>query len=44
MREDLNNRYTEKAKTVIQMACFIDPRFETSFLGVPKSATVDCCA
>ncbi|KAL6478671.1 hypothetical protein MHYP_G00121040 [Metynnis hypsauchen] len=43
MSEDLNNRYTEKAKTVIQMACFIGPRFKTSFLNVPKAATVDCC-
>ncbi|CAL9696828.1 unnamed protein product [Knipowitschia caucasica] len=32
MREDLNNRYTEKAKDVMQMACFIDPRFKTNFL------------
>ena len=41
IREDLNNRYTEKAKRVMHMACFIDPHFKTSFLNEPEAATVD---
>ncbi len=43
MREDLNNRYTEKAKGVMQMACFIDPRFKTNFLDDPVDDVVDSC-
>ncbi|XP_064877113.1 E3 SUMO-protein ligase ZBED1 [Oncorhynchus nerka] len=40
MRKDLN-RYTEKAKRVMYMACFIDPRFKISFLDEPEAAKVD---
>nr|XP_054591712.1 E3 SUMO-protein ligase ZBED1-like [Nothobranchius furzeri] len=43
MREDLNNRYTEKAKDVMQMACFIDPRFKNNFLDAPVDDVVDRC-
>lgn len=41
MSEDLNKRYTEKAKRVMHMACFIDPRFKMSFLDEPEAAIVD---
>lgn len=43
MREDLNNRYTEKAKRVVHMACFLEPGFKTSFSDEPEAATVDSC-
>nr|XP_054589246.1 E3 SUMO-protein ligase ZBED1-like [Nothobranchius furzeri] len=43
MREDLNNQYTEKAKYVMQMACFIDPRFKNNFLDAPVDDVVDRC-
>lgn len=43
MREDLNSRYTERAKNVMKMACFIDPRFKMSFLDEPEPAIVDRC-
>ena len=43
MREDLNKRYTEKANGVMQMACFIDPRFKANFLDEPLNAVVDSC-
>ena len=41
MSEDINNRYTEKAKRVMHMACFIDPRFKRSLLDAPEAAQVD---
>lgn len=31
MREDRTSRYTEKANSVMQMACFNNPRFKVSF-------------
>lgn len=43
MTEDLNKRYTEKAKTVMHMACFIDPRFKSSFLDEPQAAVINNC-
>lgn len=43
MREDLNKRYSEKAKKVMHMACFIDPRFKKSFSDVPEAAEVESC-
>lgn len=43
MREDLNSRYTERAKNVMKMVCFIDPRFKISFLYEPEPAIVDRC-
>lgn len=43
MRGDLNNQYTEKAKDVMHMACFIDPRFKTNFLDAPVVDVVDSC-
>ena len=43
MREDLNHRYREKAKRIMHIACFIDPRFKSSFLDEPEAATVDSC-
>jgi hypothetical protein len=43
MREDLNKQYTEKAKDVMQMACFIDPRYKTNFLYDPVDDVVDSC-
>lgn len=42
MRDDLNNRYTDKAK-VMQMACFMDPRFKTNFLDAPVDDIVSSC-
>lgn len=43
MREDLNSRYTERAKNVMKMVCIIDPRFKISFLYEPEPAIVDRC-
>lgn len=43
MREDLTSRYTEKAKEVMQMACFMDPRFKTNFLDATVDDIVDSC-
>ncbi|KAK0142960.1 hypothetical protein N1851_018917 [Merluccius polli] len=43
MREDLKKRYTEKAKDVMQMACFIDPRFKTNFLDDPVDDVAHSC-
>jgi hypothetical protein len=43
IREDPNKRYTEKAKGVMQMACFNDPRFKTNFLDDPVDDVVDSC-
>lgn len=31
MREDLDSRYSEKAERVMDLACFIDPRFKGGF-------------
>lgn len=41
MREDLNNRYKEKAKRGMHMACLIEPRFKMSFSDEPEAAQVD---
>lgn len=44
IRQDLTSRYTEeKAKGVMQMACFMDPRFKTNFLDSPVDDVVDRC-
>ena len=41
VRREVNNRYTEKAKRVMHMACFIDPRFKRHFLDEPEAVKVD---
>jgi len=41
MREDLKNRYPEKAKRVMNMACFIDPRFKQSSLDESEASKIE---
>lgn len=41
MREDLKHRYKEKAKRVMNMACFVDPRFKRSFLDESEASKID---
>ncbi|XP_056092489.1 E3 SUMO-protein ligase ZBED1-like [Rhinichthys klamathensis goyatoka] len=41
MREDLKNRYPDKAKRVMNMACFIDPRFKRSSLDEPEASKIE---
>lgn len=43
IREDLNNQHKEKAMGVMQMACFIDPRFKNNFLDDPVDDVIDSC-
>ncbi|KAI2665707.1 E3 SUMO-protein ligase ZBED1 [Labeo rohita] len=41
MREDLKNRYTDKEKRVMNMACFIDPHFKRSSLDESETSKTD---
>ncbi|CAM4597903.1 unnamed protein product [Leuciscus chuanchicus] len=40
-REDLKNRYSEKAKRVMNMACFTDPRFKRSSLDESEASKIE---
>lgn len=41
MREDFKKSYTEKAKRVKNMACFIDPCFKRSSLDESEASKID---
>lgn len=42
MRDDLDSRYSRKAERIMDVACFIDPRFKERFSDDLESTTDNC--